>query len=172
MKTLVIHPPDPTTDFLKDIYEDKDWMIVNLELSRAELRNRIMSCDRIVMLGHGTAIGLIGYGRFVINSSWAYILQDKETVSIWCNADKYAKEYGLRGVCTGMIISEVDEAEFCNVPATQEEITASNKLFARAIKNSIDTDSFVKKAKGIYVGDSPVIKFNRENIFTLNTKAI
>lgn len=29
MKTLVIHPKDPTTDFLCEIYKGRDWSVIN-----------------------------------------------------------------------------------------------------------------------------------------------
>ena len=32
MKTLVIHPQDVTTDFLKLIYCDRQWTIINTEV--------------------------------------------------------------------------------------------------------------------------------------------
>lgn len=34
MKTLVIHPKDSTTDFLSEIYSDKDWTVINTNTSK------------------------------------------------------------------------------------------------------------------------------------------
>lgn len=59
MKTLVIHPKDQTTDFLSVIYDDKDWTIINTNVSKSYLKTQIKSHDRIVMLGHGTDKGLL-----------------------------------------------------------------------------------------------------------------
>lgn len=61
MKTLVIHPQDPTTDFLCNIYSDKDWSIINSHVSSRVLKESIKSHDRIVMLGHGD--------KYIIDSS-------------------------------------------------------------------------------------------------------
>lgn len=33
MKTLVIHPQDKSTDFLKEIYSDKNWTVLNKNTS-------------------------------------------------------------------------------------------------------------------------------------------
>src|ERR1035437_860766 len=110
MKTLVIHPPDASTDFLKVIYEGKDWALINTNPSTKFLKEQINLHDRIIMLGHGTEEGLLGFGRYVIDSTLVYLLREKECVAVWCNADQFVGKYGLKGFYTGMIISEIDEA--------------------------------------------------------------
>ncbi len=75
MKTLVIHPKDSTTDFLSEIYSDKNWTVVNTNVSKKFLKEQIKSHDRIVMLGHGTESGLIGFDKFIIDSTWVYLLR-------------------------------------------------------------------------------------------------
>lgn len=154
MKTLVIHPKDITTDFLSDIYSDKDWTVININVSKSFLKKQIKEHDRIVMLGHGTGEGLIGFKRLIIDSNYVYLLRDKITVCIWCNADNFVKKYNLKGFYTGMIISEMDEANCYSLYETsQANITASNILFATAIKNAIDSD------------DSNLIWYNNVTIF-------
>ena len=74
MKTLVIHPSDVTTDFLKVIYSDLDCTIINTNISHSKLKQLIKENDKIVMLGHGTEEGLLGFKRFVINSQLVYLL--------------------------------------------------------------------------------------------------
>mgnify|MGYP003594351434 CR=1 FL=1 len=54
------------------------------------------------------------------------------------------------------------------VKATYDEIKESNKLFAKAIKESIDSESsenMVEKAKSIYNLDTYIVKFNKENLY-------
>ena len=133
MKTLVIHPFDITTGFLEDIYIDKDWTVVDWNPSKCGLKNLIKEHDRIIMLGHGTEDGLLGYNRFVINSELVYLLREKLCVCIWCNADKFVEKYSLKGFYTGMIISEHEEAIMFCVNTTNTEIYNSNTLFAKAI---------------------------------------
>ena len=42
MKTLLIHPADPTTDFIKDFYADNiDWTIVNDLPSKSKLKKLV-----------------------------------------------------------------------------------------------------------------------------------
>jgi hypothetical protein len=165
MKTLVIHPLDNSTLFLSDIYQDEKWLVIDNNPSTKYLVEQIKLHDRIVMLGHGTEEGLLGFGRFIINSKLVYLLRSKFCVCIWCNADKFVEKYKLHGFYTGMIISEVEEAlDFC-ITATNDDINHSNNLFSAAIKNSINTDNFLIEAKKHYVGDSAVIQFNKNNIY-------
>lgn len=83
--TLVIHPKDQTTDFLSEIYLDKNWTVINTNTSKKFLKEQILTHDRIVMLGHGTEKGLLGYDRYIIDSTLVYLLREKECVCIWCN---------------------------------------------------------------------------------------
>ena len=60
---------------------------INTNTSKSFLKQQIILHDRIIMLGHGTEEGLIGFNRFFINSSLVYLLREKICVCIWCNAD-------------------------------------------------------------------------------------
>ena len=172
MKTLVIHPRDYTTDFLSDIYSDKDWEVINTSVSKKYLKEQIKSHDRIVMLGHGTEKGLIGFDRFIIDSTWVYLLRDKKCVFIWCNADKFVEKYKLSGFYTGMIISEYDEALQYGINASWQWINESNVDFASAIKNSIDTEDMLRMSKKLYEGNTSVVEFNRDNLFYLDMNSV
>lgn len=61
--TLCLHKSDPTTTMLKQIYEGKGWDVINdsYSISSETLAKLIDKHDRIVMLGHGTSYGLIGF---------------------------------------------------------------------------------------------------------------
>lgn len=165
MKTLVIHPKDPTTDFLSEIYSNKDWDVININLSKTLLKEQIKTHDRIVMLGHGTEKGLLGFDRLVIDSTLVYLLREKICVCIWCNADVFVEKYDLKGFYTGMIISEYQEAIIYSVPTTSHWIAESNRDFASAIKNSIDEENMLEKAKSLYEGSTAVVEFNRNNLY-------
>jgi hypothetical protein len=167
MKTLVIHPKDSTTDFLSDIYSDKDWTIITTNISKKLLKDSIKSHDRIVMLGHGTELGLLGFDRFIIDSSLVYLLRDKVGVFIWCNADVFVKKYKLKGFFTGMFISEFEEAlNFC-ITTNYFFLTESNKDFANAVKLSIDTNDILTNVLEHYDGNSAVVDFNKERMFEI-----
>jgi hypothetical protein len=165
MKTLVIHPKDISTDFLSPIYEGHGWTVIRHNVSKSVLKREIKLHDRIIMLGHGTHQGLIGFGAFAIDSTFVYLLRQKDTVCVWCNADEFVKKYDLRGFYTGMIISEPEEARLFCVPYTAQEIAESNYLFANAVALAIGSSNPEEVAKTTYLGDSPVTQFNRENIY-------
>lgn len=166
MKTLVIHPFDPTTHFLREIYAGKDWTVIDRNVSKAILKIEIKAHDRIIMLGHGSGLGLFGFGRLFIDSGYVYLLRKKLVVCIWCNADLFVTKYGLRGFNTGMIISDFEEALMYSVKESGDDITQSNTLFASAIKNAIDAPDMLKTAKEQYVSESNnVILFNSRNLY-------
>jgi len=168
MKTLVIHPFDVTTGFLSVIYDGKkDWTVIDTNVSSKFLKEQIKNHNRIIMLGHGTEDGLMGYNRFVIDSSFVYLLRDKECVCIWCNADEFVKKYNLNGFYTGMIVSEYDEALLYCIQASSQQIYNSNILFADAVKKSIDEADMLKSMKLLYDDENPIIEFNKKNLYTL-----
>jgi hypothetical protein len=165
MKTLVIHPEDSTTDFLKVIYVGKNWTEIHNDVSKKELITKIMEHDRIIMLGHGEGIGLYGHDRMIINSEFVYLLREKICVCIWCNADIFVKKYGLNGFYTGMIISDSIEANLFCVNGTNDDLEYSNILFADAVSKSIEYPDALDLMKIHYDGENPFIDFNKQNVF-------
>jgi len=143
MKTLIIHPEDRSTDFLRPIYRDiKDATVLTKNISRRRLEKEIRSHDQILMLGHGSPYGLlnvagIGEGYFTVGEKQVPLLEDKRCIFVWCNADQFVSRHQLKGLYTGMFISEVGEAEYCKVPADQETVDASNSRFADLLGQAI-----------------------------------
>jgi hypothetical protein len=166
MKTLVIHPDDRSTDFLKKIYEGKDYTIVNdLEVcrSRKQITSLIKAHGRIIMMGHGYPGGLF---FTCITPEMVYLLREKECVCIWCNADKFVEKYGLKGFYTGMFISEVGEARAFGITIDQADVSDSNYYFAKLMNDSIDSLNILNEIKSGYTDDdNPVIKFNNERLY-------
>jgi hypothetical protein len=167
MKTLVIHPKDETTDFLTRIYSKHDWTVVNTNMPKHQLKKMIVEYDRIIMLGHGTERGLIGFGDAFIDSNYVYLLRDKIGVYIWCNANVFVEKYGLKGFYTGMIISEYEEALYECVNTTYHEIEESNVLFSNAIEESINKPNMLTEVKNLYITENlnRTMQFNQQNLF-------
>lgn len=181
--TLVIHPKDASTDFLARIYKDKDWTSIRSWPQDPASLKRFINCyDRIIMMGHGTPSGLLNVGSFygdepnqfyVIDNYFADLLQTKETVSIWCHSDQFARQYKLPGFHTGMIISEVSEAQYVlgKTPLNAEETLDNMNLFADVVGKHIDNPNLLEMQKLIreqYNRDDPVSAFNRDNIIMLD----
>jgi len=164
MKTLVIHPKDSTTDMLKEVYRDKNFTVINSNVSHSYLKKQIKESDRVIMLGHGSGDGLIGFKRFVVNSTLVYLLREKECICVWCMADVFVDKYKLNcPLYTGMIVSELEEAYCFSLCPSLEEIEESNRLFSLLIRNFIDGCFYLEN---YFNPNNSVIQFNRNNIYT------
>jgi hypothetical protein len=64
MKTLVIHPKDKTTDFLKSIYHGRGWTEITGGCTKEDVAKAIDEHDHIIIMGHGTPQGLLAMGNF------------------------------------------------------------------------------------------------------------
>ena len=133
MKTLVIHPKDPTTDFLKPIYQAlPDTTVVEGGVFKDEIIDLILQHDRVIMLGHGTPSGLLAVGRFpgdpppwnIIDHTMVPYLRQTENIFIWCNADQFVKHHKLNGLYSGMFISENRDCD------TESSSSASGRLYS------------------------------------------
>ena len=165
MKTLVIHPDDRSTDFLKQIYKGHDWTVINdhsATLTKKDFIKQLNEHDRIIMMGHGYPGGLF---MTYINKDVVHILREKECVCIWCNADEFVNKYKLKGFYTGMFISEVCEAKWFKINADQAEVDFSNELFTDLVADNINNEKIHSVLKENYVGESEVIKFNNDRLY-------
>jgi hypothetical protein len=171
--TLVIHPDDRSTDFLKYIYQDlPNTTVVTGGKNQDEIINMIQTHDRIVMLGHGTPQGLMSVGQFpnrgyVINSEVAPYLTNTENIFVWCYASDFVSRYNLGGFSSGMFISEVSEADYLDVNATQADVDISNMLFAytlgKALLSNDDLNTVMGKVKTAYFTMTAINEVARYN---------
>lgn len=153
MTTLVIHPKDRTTNFLKRIYKDiPNKTVITGGTDRQSIIQLIGMHDRILLMGHGSPNGLFTAGQFEFNTpgmlSSSYVIGDgcvealrkKDNVLyLWCNADRFVNYHKLKGLYSGMFISETDEARYCRVKANQTQVTESNDLFAYLLGEQLAT---------------------------------
>ncbi len=178
MKTLIIHPSDNSTAFLKPIYEGiEDKTVITHGKRRDEIIELIENHDRVMMMGHGSPSGLFGIGferMFVIDSGLVEHLNKKENnVFIWCNADRFVERYKLKGFYSGMFISEVGEAYYCGLPKTpQSVVDESNDEFARMLgecftdkKQLNESYNIVKNSYGELAKNNIVAKYNYERLY-------
>jgi len=185
MKTLIIHPEDPTTTFLDPIYAGiPNQTRVQGNCSKEEVLDLIQAHDRVLMMGHGSPLGLMSMNKFTIqNFGWSsYIIDEKavrllkakkESLFIWCHADSFLEYHkGLPGFYTGMFISEVGEAEQYGVHGvSQEEVDESNHLFSREVEKAIHLPAAelcrqVKKGYGqLAAAGNPIAAYNCERLY-------
>ena len=175
IKTLIIHPDDRSTDFLKAIYTPlKSYTLITAG-TRKEVNTLIKAYDRIIMCGHGTGYGLLSVGKFegsyIIDCDTVPLFEDKECIFIWCNADKFVNTYNLKGLYSGMFISEVSEANYCGLPNTSQSIiTESNNTFAQllsiiAYKPLNEAYSYTKHYYDILAQFNPVASYNAKRLY-------
>lgn len=180
MKTLIIHPKDPSTSFLSIVYENiPDKTIITGDVSKRQLADLIDRHERVMMMGHGSPDGLFSVGQFrniwnglIIDESLVWLLNEKNNnVFIWCNADKFVNKYGLKGFYSGMFISEVREATYCGVFGTDQELVdESNFGFCNILSKHIIHQKEtiyenVMKEYGVIAETNPVAFYNHNRLF-------
>ena len=182
--TLVIHPYDESTEMLKYVYEGHCFDVCDdPNVTQEALRKSIAAHDTIIMLGEGTGTGL-AYpsaihglkpgpdGRlFMIDDSFAPLLQEKRTISMWCFSDRYFKRNRIKGFHTGMIISERQEAEFVlgHCPLSDKELYDNMVSLSKALGECLDKSPLEMRSYILahYKGDDLITQFNRKNIIVL-----
>lgn len=179
-KTLVIHPKDDSTDFLKEIYKDlSNTIVIDFSLSRKDLKTLINMCHRIIMLGHGSSSGLFDslQKNYLIDSNLAEYLKDKECIGIWCYASEFAKKYNIPGFWSGMYISEISEIYYVpevknactciSVSHIQSDIENSNFRLTSILSKHLESNTLDKAFDELYgLGNEyyPITKYNLSNI--------
>ena len=179
MKTLIVHPEDPTTNFLSQIYAPlPNKTVVKGGTTKSELRSMIESNDRILMLGHGSPWGLLSVGQFpdvgfyIVDESMVSALKNKSnSIYIWCHADKFVNKYGLSGFCTGMFISENREKNYYGFYNIEEYlIDQSNDQFVSVLSKYINEPLNVLYQKllreyELIARTNPIARFNIERLY-------
>lgn len=165
-KTLVIHPKDPSTDFLCEIYRDRGFTEIKEGFEADKLKTLIHEHQRIVLLGHGYHNGLLNYYETIIDDSFATLLAEKEVVGIWCYAKAFFERHQLGGFHTDMFISEPDEATIMGISATKKSIDISNRVFAKAVRKHLFRPDCYNRIIQYYKSlSSPVALFNQERLY-------
>ncbi len=165
-KTLVIHPKDPSTDFLCEIYRDRGFTEIKEGFEADKLKTLIHEHQRIVLLGHGYHNGLLNYYETIIDDSFATLLAEKEVVGIWCYAKAFFERHQLGGFHTDMFISEPDEATIMGISATKKSIDISNRVFAKAVRKHLFRPDCYNRIIQYYKRlSSPVAQFNQERLY-------
>ncbi len=178
LRTLVIHPDDRSTDFLRAVYQNiENKTVITEGLHSFEIDAQIIAHDRVIMLGHGTPSGLLSVGKFpnsayVIDNISAELLADKQdNIYIWCHASDYVKKHNLKGFSSGMFISEVSEATYCGIPnQTQENVDIQCEYFCNLVGAVVDKPSkkifeFVSNEYGELANYCKMSKYNHDRLY-------
>lgn len=179
MKTLIIHPEDPSTSFLDIVYNPiPNKTVITKDKTKKEIIELIESHDQVMLMGHGVPQGLLAVRQFptydglVIDRDMVDSLSKKDnTVYIWCNADQFVNRYNLKGFYTGMFISEVYEAGAMGLGRVKQQIVdESNMRFCNVLSEVIteDTETIFNKISEEY-GElamvNEVAQYNFERLY-------
>lgn len=148
---LVIHPEDRTTDMLTALYEGLEHTRIAHNCGSNRM-NRILyhtpKAERIMLLGHGSDKGLFfrkndeeeNFDRAVVGHPQAHHLRQHggNLIGIWCHAVDFARTEGLHGLFSGMIISEMSEAEEYGIITTKQYMDKSNEIMFARLRRLLD----------------------------------
>jgi hypothetical protein len=146
MNTLIVHPTDPSTDFLSPIRDAVAMKtVIRNGLGKSSIAGQASQHDSFIAMGHGTPLGLLSVGQFtgndahIVDSSFAEMLRAKsKNIFIWCYAYQFAKKHQIPSFSTDMFISELREAKSMGIRnATQSQVEESNACFVREISKTI-----------------------------------
>lgn len=78
------------------------------------------------------------YRRFMVDGRYVQFLRSKACIGIWCYANLFAEQYNLHGLCSGMIISELQEAIDNGITTSKEKIDVEMVKFIQRLRDCID----------------------------------
>jgi hypothetical protein len=177
--TLIIHPLDESTTFLDTVYKDiPNKTVITGTVSKSDVVKLIIEHDRVMMMGHGSPLGLFSmnqfrtYAPYIIDYTIVPFLREKDdNVFIWCNSDKFVTFHNLKGFYTGMFISEVGEANYCGLKdVTQDIVDESNFGFCNMISNHIVKEKnelyeSIREEYGLLAEHNPVALYNHIRLY-------
>ena len=147
---IVLHPKDRTTKMLELLYKDSPHTLVDTTLSKNQLRSLLYnepSAERFMLLGHGGSEGLFtrtddtpnSFSK-LIDHSFAPILRKHQgrIFAVFCHAKLFAEKEFLHGLFSGMIISEMSEAQYYDIPTTEDELAQENVKLAKRLRTLLD----------------------------------
>lgn len=180
---IVIHPKDRTTLMLGMLYEGLPYQKLDATLSKNQLRSSlypIPSSEPIMLLGHGTEDGLFTReddtkNEFtkLIDHSFSHILKkhNGRIFAIFCHAKDFAEKEHLHGLFSGMIISEMSEAELYGIPTTMEELDNENIKLAMNLRMLLDKEvpwcEIPQMMQSLDDSHTPLTVFNYHSFFYL-----
>ena len=174
---IVVHANDPTTRVLRLLYEQREdvKMCITEKNTNGAVRRALKADDVIMMLGHGNEYGLFSkpekngnYKRFMITDKHVQFLRSKTCIGIWCHANLFAERYGLHGLFSGMIISELQEAIDYNIEVTKDMIDKEMEKFTIRLNDCIKTYGLEQTTLRMKESDdvqSALTKFNYGNLY-------
>ena len=181
---LVIHPTDRTTEMLSILYKGLGARLIETDCSSKEMGYQLRHTspsERIMLLGHGSNNGLYyrkndkeeDFNGIIVGHPQAYYLRKHcgGIIGIWCHAVEFAKKEGLHGLFSGMIISEMSEAEENGVVTNKESMEQTNRIMFTQLRRLLDNGTplheIPERLKALDTTQSDLSRFNYERFYYL-----
>ena len=181
---LVIHPTDRTTEMLSILYEGLEVKLIELDCSNKKMGHLLRHTspsERIMLLGHGSDKGLYyrkndkeeDFDGIIVGHPQAYYLRKHcgGIIGIWCHAVDFAKKEGLHGLFSGMIISEMSEAEEHGVVTDKDSMDKTNRIMFTHLRKLLDNGTplheIPERLKTLDTTQSDLSRFNYERFYYL-----
>ena len=181
---LVIHPTDRTTEMLSILYEGLGVRLIEADCSNKKMGYLLRHTSprvRIMLLGHGSDKGLFfrendeeeDFDGIIVGHPQAYYLRKHcgGIIGIWCHAVEFAKKEGLHGLFSGMIISEMSEAEEYGVTTDKESMDRTNRIMFTQLRRLLDNGTplyeIPERLKALDTTQSDLSRFNYERFYCL-----
>ena len=101
----------------------------------------------------------------------AYALRKHPVIGIWCHADLFARKELLHGLFSGMIVSEMPEAQKYGIACTQEELDRENVNLAERLRALFDHDvpfqEIPSRLAEMDTARTQLTRFNYNNFYCL-----
>ncbi len=168
---------------LSALYDGLEVELLDQSYNNSDIKHRLHhspSSERIMLLGHGSDIGLFSrsddhsnFDRMIVSHQHAYYLRKHYGyIEAVCSiAILFAHKVGLHGLFSGMIISELSEASEYGIATTQEELDRENVKLANRLRTLFDngTPLIEVPAKMAELDDThtPLTLFNYANFYYL-----
>lgn len=179
MKTLVVHPQDSTTTFLRSLYDDlPNKTVITGGITISQLQKHISThhYSQVILCGHCSPQGLLSVGQFpksglyIIDEMMTSSLRNKpNTFYLWCDSNVFVRRHGLTGFHTGMFLSQMSECRYFEVDCTEQDILESNSTFAETVARHINEPPivFYKNVLSEYgrLTQNPVACYNHSRLF-------
>ena len=179
---LVIHPTDRTTEMLSILYEGLEAKLIESDCSNKEMGHLLRHTSpskRIMLLGHGSDKGLFyreddtkdEFDKIIVGHPHAFHLRNhgSNIIGIWCHAVEFAKKEGLHGLFSGMIISEMSEAEEYGVVTDKDSMDKTNRLMFTQLRRLLDDGTplheIPERLKALNTTQSELSRFNYERFY-------
>ena len=179
---LVIHPTDRTTEMLSILYEGLEAKLIESDCSNKEMGHLLRHAspsERIMLLGHGSDKGLFyryddtkdEFDKILVRHPHAFHLRNhgSNIIGIWCHAVEFAKKEGLHGLFSGMIISEMSEAEEYGVATDKESMEQTNRIMFTQLRRLLDNGTPLHEIpeclKALDTTESDLSRFNYDRFY-------